>query len=337
MAGKRQIDKKRDSAIEVRIGSDNDQSSITDTLSTGESLYALKENGVYKVQLADHIDPGRTNPDIPNLSQQVLTEGSSNEIVARVLLTAKYLFDENKATVEPFVASLFENCIFLTRQVLELDAMVRELSEEIWDKEIVFTQHAPSPNALSLPSIPSLDTKIHHLLVKADKAKDAMLMLYHLRFLRTGAGRPKLTELEKAIEAETQGEPQMIAAWKETSAYFRMIRNMRNASEHPKESSRVALSDFRMLPDGKVYPPLIEVHHPETPVGSSPVNDFLKLVRGSMLAHAESTLAFIRLAVLLERNPFHESVAVFPEEERRHKHVRFYRAIALDGAWRILG
>lgn len=215
--------------------------------------------------------------------------------------------------------------------------MTRELSEEIRSKETSFAEHTPSPNAFCLPSTPGLDTKIHNILVKADKAKDAVLALYRLRFLPAAAVKPKLTELDKAVEAAMQAEPELVAAWKETSGYFRLIRNMRNASEHPKENDRVVLSDFKMRPDGKVYPPLIEIEHSETPIGSSPVNDLLQLVRDSMLARAESTLAFIRFAVLLESNPFREWVAVFPEKERRHKHVRYYRAIDLDGTWRILG
>jgi hypothetical protein len=60
-------------------------------LSTGNSLYVIKEAGVYRIQLADDIDPARANPNIPNLNQQVLAAGHNNEIVARILLTAKYL------------------------------------------------------------------------------------------------------------------------------------------------------------------------------------------------------------------------------------------------------
>lgn len=312
-------------------------SPVKEFLSTGDDLYVIKESSVFRVQLADDIDPGRTNPGIPNLSQQVLTAGYNSEIVAKVLLTAKYLFDDHNATVQAFVAHLFESCIFLTRQLLELETMTRELLDEVQGKQAAFAENPPMSSAFSLPSIPSLDTKAHNILVKADKSKDAILALYRLRFLPAATGKPKLKELDKAIEVAMQAEPELIAAWKETSKYFWLIRNMRNASEHPEENYRAVLSNFAMWPDGKVYPPLIEIQHPDTPIRTLPVTEFLAFVRDSMLGYAESTLAFIRFAVLLEDNPFRERVVEFPEKERRHKHVRFYRAVVLHGAWHILG
>lgn len=336
MNGKRPIDIQRDAAVTLQIGGD-DKSPVKEFLSTGDALYAIKELSVSRVHLADDIDPGRTNPGIPNLSQQVLTAGYNSEIVAKILLTAKYLFDDHNETVKPFVAHLFESCIFLTRQLLELETMTRELLDEVQRKQAAFTENPSVFSAFSLPSIPSLDTKVHNILVKADKAKDAILALYRLRFLPAATGKPKLKELDKAVELAMLAEPELIAAWKETSRYFWLIRNMRNASEHPEENYRTVLSDFAMWTDGKVYPPLIEIQHPDTPIRSLPVTEFLAFVRDSMLGYAESTLPFIRFAVLLESNPFHERVIELPEHERRHTHVRFYRAVVLNGAWHILG
>jgi hypothetical protein len=336
MAGKRPIDIQRNAAVTLQID-DGEKSAAPEFLSTASGLYIIRSSSVFRIRLADDIDPGRTNPNIPNQSQQVLTAGCDNEIVARVLLTAKYLFDENNATVKPFVASLFEECIVLTRHLLELDAMTRELSDHIQARHKAFAEKLAKPNAFRLPSIPSLETDIHNILVKADKAKDSLLVLCRLRFLPDATGKPKLKELDKAVEAALQAEPELVKAWKETSSYFGLIRNMRNASEHPEENYRVVLSDFKMWPDGKVYPPLIEIQHPDTPIRSLSVTEFLEFVRDSMLAHAESMLVLIRFAVLLKNNPFGEWVAEFPEDERRHKHVRYYRALDFNGVWRILG
>lgn len=336
MAEKHPIDTQRDAAITLQIGGE-DRSAGREFLSTADSLYIIKDSSVHRIQLADDIDPQRTNPAIPNLSQQVLTAGYESEIVAKVLLTAKYLFDERSATVKPFVASLFEGCILLTRQILGLDAMTRDLANEIREKEAAFAEKPPAPKAFSLPSVPDLDTKVHNVMIKADKAKDAILALCRLQFLPNATGKPKLKVLDQAIDAAMPAEPELIAAWKESSKYFWLIRNIRNVSEHPEENYRARLTDFAMWPDGKVYPPLIEIEHPETPIRSVPVTEFLAFLRDTMLGHAETMLAFIRHAVLLKDNPFREGVADVPEGERRHKHVRYYRAVNLNGAWRILG
>lgn len=335
VTGKRPIDVQRDAAFALQINAE-DQLLGREFLSTADGLYIIKDSSIHKIQLADDIDPDRTNPAIPNLSQQVLTAGYENEIVARVLLTAKYLFDEKNATVKPFVAALFENCILLTRQILELDTMTGGLTDEIGKKEAAFAENPPAPKAFNLPSVSDLDTKVHNILVKADKAKDVILALCSLQLLPSTIGKPKLKDLDQAIEVAMRAEPELIAAWKERSKYFWLIRNMRNVSEHPKENYRVRLADFAMWPDGKVYPPLIEIQHAETPIRTVPLTEFLDFIRNSMLAHAETILAFIRHAVLLKDNPFSERIAEVPEDERRHKYVRYYRAINLNGAWRIL-
>ena len=336
MTSKRAIDIQRNAAITLHVGGD-DKSAVMEFLSTGNALYAIKEAGVYKIQLADDIDPARLNPNIPNLNQQVLTAGHDNEIVAKILLTAKYLFDEKNATVKPFVADLFEKCLVLTKLILELDAMTHELKNEIGEKEAALAEKFVAPNAVILPSIPGMDTKLDNILSKADKAKDTLLAICRLQFLPNAQGKPKLEDLEKAVEQSLSAEPQLIAAWKETAKYFSLIRNMRNVSEHPKDKYRVVLKDFSMWPDGKIYPPLVEIQHPDTPIRTLPLVEFLDFVRNTMLEHAEVMLAFVRFSVLLQHNPFKEWVAEFPEDERRHKFVRYYRAINMGGRWRILG
>jgi hypothetical protein len=336
MSGRRPIDVKRDASITLEIGGD-DKSPAKEFLSTAGGLYVIKETGVFKIQLADDIDPGRTNPNVPNLSQQVLTEGYSSEVVARVLLTAKSLFDENNATVKPFVAELFEQCLVLTRQILELDTMTGELAEEIRRKEENFAAKAASPNAFSLPSIPGIETKVQNILFKADKARDTLIGMFRLQFLPSESGKVKLDALEKAIEGALRTEPQLIEAWQEISKYLALVRNMRNACEHPKENYRVALTDFSMQPSGEVNPPLVAIQHPDTPIRTLPLTEFVEFVRQTMLAHAENALAFMRIVRLLANNPFGESVAEFPESERRHKFVRYYRAINVGGQLRILG
>jgi hypothetical protein len=336
MSGKRPIDIQRDAGITLQVGGD-DKSAVKEFLSTADSLYVIKEAGVFRIQLADDIDPGRTNPNVPNLSQQILAAGYSNEIVARVLLTAKYLFDERNATVKPFVASLFETCIVLTRHLLELEAMTRELADEIQRKEAAFAEKAASRNAFSLPSVPGLDTKLHNILSKANRARDIILAMCRRQFLPDAAGKVKLEDLEKGVETSLQAKPELFAAWKEIANYFSLIRNMRNISEHPKANYQVVLADFSMRRDGQVSPPLVEIQHPDTPIGTLPVVEFLEFLRSTMLQNAEIILIFIRFAVLLKHNPFGEWVAEFPEAERRHKFVRYYRAMNMGGTWRILG
>ena len=124
------------------------------------------------------------------------------------MLTAKTFFDERNATANPFVADLFEHGIVLTRQVLELDAMTQALSKEINEKLAVLEAKAPAGNAFALPSVPDLETQLHGILFKADKAKDAMLGLARLHFMPEATEKVALDELKRAIEAPA-GRPKI--------------------------------------------------------------------------------------------------------------------------------
>jgi hypothetical protein len=337
VSAKRPIDIQRDNAVTLRIGGDDDKSSVKEFLSTQDCLYVIKQAGVFKIQLADDIDPTRTNPNIPSLSQRVLIAGYDDPIVARVLLTAKYLFDERNATVNPFVSQLFESCLVLTRQLLEVDAMTRKLEDEIRRKEVALTEKPSATHTFSLPSIPKMEMELNNIFCLADKAKDTILAICRLQFLPAAVGRVKLEALGKAVEIALQAEPELVTSWKEYVKNFSLIRNLRNASEHPKENYRIILTDFSMQPNGRINSPLIEIQHPDIPIKIFPVIEFLAFIRNALLEQAETILVFIRLAILVKHNPYGEWVAEFPKEERRHMFVRFYRAIHINGNWRILG
>jgi hypothetical protein len=93
--GRRDIDKVRDSGKSASIGTDGDDSAISEMIPIGHTLYFVKERGIYAFQMADQIDPGRTNISIPDIQQRILQVGSDDAVVARILLTAATLFNKN--------------------------------------------------------------------------------------------------------------------------------------------------------------------------------------------------------------------------------------------------
>jgi hypothetical protein len=66
MDTKRPIDRKREAGGMMDIGMPNDPGPIKLVFAAGGTFLAIKEKGIYAIKLADEIDPGRTNPDIPN-------------------------------------------------------------------------------------------------------------------------------------------------------------------------------------------------------------------------------------------------------------------------------
>lgn len=98
---KRPIDHLRDSAMSMEVGPSGGR--ITEMVKIGERLHTVKTDSIYRIMLADEIDPGRTNINVPNSQQKVLDYGSDSPLVAKTLLTAKQLFEKG------FLAPDFES------------------------------------------------------------------------------------------------------------------------------------------------------------------------------------------------------------------------------------
>lgn len=147
----------------------------------------------------------------------------------------------------------------------------------------------------------------------------------------------KLSDLETAIEGTPNISTEIVSSWKDMREIFKLIRNMRNASVHPIENQQVVLSNFNMNPNGSLNVPLIEIQHSETPIESHEIIEFVNSIQKLLLDCAETSIVLVKMASLLDKNPFHECVAEFDLSERRHELVRFYRAINMNGKLHILG
>jgi hypothetical protein len=116
---KRPIDQKRDSAFFGTVGTD-DEGPLQGFLKVGNSLLMIKDKAIYKSQLADQIDPGRTNINVPHTQQKIYSVGSSSEIVGRILLTAKYLFQNGMLDGQFDKADLMSAALDFFDQAFEL-------------------------------------------------------------------------------------------------------------------------------------------------------------------------------------------------------------------------
>ncbi len=64
-------------------------------------LLIFTDKCTYEVRLADQIDPNRTNPNLPhNVRQKLLDYGIQSELVYKILLQAKVLFQKNMLPID---------------------------------------------------------------------------------------------------------------------------------------------------------------------------------------------------------------------------------------------
>src|SRR5580704_18522672 len=89
----RPIDKIRNSGVRMTLPPDT--GGITDMGEINGALHMIGGSAIYRVRLADEIDPQRTNIAIPNTHQKVLSYGTEFPYVRQTLMTARRLFSNN--------------------------------------------------------------------------------------------------------------------------------------------------------------------------------------------------------------------------------------------------
>lgn len=86
------IDIKRDSALSISI--DEPGAKIEGMLIINHTMVIVSTKAVHQTQLADQIDPNRTNFNLPQAVQQkIISYGSEAPFIVQTLLMARSLFD----------------------------------------------------------------------------------------------------------------------------------------------------------------------------------------------------------------------------------------------------
>jgi len=162
------IHRKRNAGGSFTVGDPNDMTPISDIFATDENLYVITSKAIYLVQLADNIDPARTNPNLPNSQKKVLNHGSENEIIGRVLLTAKILFDRNHLGPNFSYHAALSNAFELTKLLTEMQDIHAELASVI-DPIIQQGLITGEDGSLRLPTTSKLETRVETFIKKQIK------------------------------------------------------------------------------------------------------------------------------------------------------------------------
>lgn len=157
---KRPIDVLRDSAGSMTIGTADDKSAIKGMLTFTDKLFIVTEKGLYQVQLADEIDPDRTNPSIPNAQKLVLKHGSKSELVGRTLLLGDQLLKESflqnnikRDRILPHILELTQKLSLMNDIVREYRRQERRAIRQIQKAE---TRSKKDDTIFNLPQVPHL-------------------------------------------------------------------------------------------------------------------------------------------------------------------------------------
>lgn len=258
----RDIDQKRDSAIQMTIGADDDPSEISTLLTIGDSLYAVKKKAIYKVLLADDIDPDRTNLDIPDTNQKILNYGSDAEIVGRTLLTAYGLLTPAHLVVKFDKAEALELTIAALKDLAAMHDIFENFSKVEAKAVEEFNARQEKKQPIVIPAIGNTETLCKSFCQNADHFSLKLLKLARL-FFPIEMKNKGYDGLDDLVIKKYGADSPFAQLMKEAKPALEYIRNTRNSLEHPQANpvQKANIQDFLMEATGEVTRPTIEVQY----------------------------------------------------------------------------
>jgi hypothetical protein len=232
---------------------------ITTMCSCGSFLEIYKRDKTFRVQTPESIDPDETNPNAPWVASPVADVGSSNLIVARILLQGRRMldsamidgpFDKDAAVAKLHACkeSLLACEKVATQIATKIDAIVAQITEH----GIACDNRGRGMNPF--PQVSDLDFNCGAFMVQANRSIKLICELPTM-FLELGRTDSNFDHLSKRL-SELLGETSPIATFvRENADAVRYLIDLRNFHEHPKRV-RTVIENFRVMPDGQIRAPV---------------------------------------------------------------------------------
>lgn len=322
-ASLRPIDQIRNAGGVWEVGTADD-GPIVEILSTDSRLYFVKTRAVYSVQLADQIDPDRTNPRIPNTQQRELAIGSDNFAVARVLLTAKKLFTKTALGQSFDVNQGLGIAIDLVKDIAVLIDMEERLDAAQRDATSRLTSERPLHRNFQLPSIENIEAQCDAFAQKAAHVVSGLERLAKL-FYPTELTTKWIDSLTRTVRSKHGDDAPFVRYLEKNKSFLMLVIEMRNLIEHPKTTEFISVRNFHLLPSGELANPSVEVVRPGSPVLREQVSVMMQSVTEDLVNTCEAFLAHLCGLNINGYGALFSSLGVImvPSSQRQHPEVRF--------------
>ncbi len=328
---KRPIDRRRNAAVSMSIGSTDGDGEIVEMISIDSRLHTIMENAVYAIQLADDVDPARTNESIQNNQQRVLAIGANDPIVGKLILTANVLFKHERLGENFAEDNALSLAWILTKHVAAMATIHLDLSLLQSDAITTFEESEQSGGSLRLPSIESLDAQFDAFSQKLGHAVDVLKELCKLFYedlpKKWIDGLIRLT-----LERYGADHPFSNFA-NEAGPVLLFMREMRNMIEHPKPDRRVVVFDFRQLPTGEILPPSVEIVAPGEDASPISATELMSQLIDDLVAIAEALFAHLCGVKVQPFGRFEIGISALPENQRSHVNVQMSYVTYINGEW----
>ena len=174
----RPIDKVRNSGGMMTLP--EDVGGISDMCEITGTLHMIGGKAIYRVQLADQIDPQRTNIGIPNTHQKVLSFGTESLIVRQVLMTARRLFSNNVLGTNFDYNGAINLSFDALQDLAAMSLMHEELSKKLDAISEDMKSAAVHQRSFTVPTVGGVRASAESFLQKADHAAQDLFAIVKL-------------------------------------------------------------------------------------------------------------------------------------------------------------
>lgn len=271
---KRPIDVKRDAAGSATVG--NEGGNIVTMVKVGERLMLVAQRGVYAVQMADQIDPGRTDIHLPNvIQQQVLQYGTEMPFVARTLATAKELFNAAYLGTE-FPQEHATSLAFEAAQEYATVQGVLDTLRADQEDALQKLEGLPLTAAIQLPTIRHLSGHAGSVVEHLRRAHLKLTTIANLFYPKARPNDPWHLSVAAGLAGRFATDKQSEEFFAEIVRQIETVSNYRNAHIHPDGGKSLTVHDFELSPGPTISIPSIEIAHPKSALGRMGIVTFVE-------------------------------------------------------------
>jgi hypothetical protein len=263
-------------------------------LSTGELLEMYKADKTFRIETPETIDPERTNPNAPFTVRTVQNVGTSNRIVARVLLQGVQLLNfalmpqDQMTAIRKQLHQCKELLLRAEASAAQVSSNIEAIEKQMRLAGINPTEPIPLKDGrvAKTPHVENLESDCSNFLVEVNRAIRVISALPSL-FILLKKTDNNFDHLGKTLADEIGGDEVVTKFVKAAAGEVRHLVEMRNYLEHPN-GKRTIINNFQLLPDGRLRPPTWHLSdEPPLPIARdmSAMIDLLIEVTEELLIH----------------------------------------------------
>jgi hypothetical protein len=322
----------RDRGGTFKIENPNDSTPISEMFTLADGLIFVTGKCTYKLQVADQIDPDRTNPELPhNIHQRLFDYGTESDLFRRTLLQSKVLFRKEFLSIDIDRALQlgFNALCEMVALHEEADAFVAAEQTETAKMEA----DKRTGMGMSIPAVQNIRAHCKTFIQKADHFAEAMHDIVKLFYPNAG----NWTDFWKLVATTYGADDPFCKMLQMYAPFLRLVRNGRDCLEHAHLQGATTW-DFELQADGRITPPTIAINFRKSVLDRCLVSHFMKQVEEGLLDCFELMIA--QLAGK-ECRPFADMpmcVGMLSDEYQKAWHVRFaYGTYFQDGRFAPCG